>query len=142
MKKTILNLKVLKIEHDGFHLAAKILVNRKSALMVLDTGASRTVFDKNRIGRFSRETKFRKSEQQSAGLGTSTMKSHFTALKKISLGKISIADYDAVLLDLSHVNKAYAGIGLPEVDGVLGNDILVKFRAKIDYGKKKLELFY
>jgi len=51
-------------------------------------------------------------------------------------------DYEAVLLDLSHVNKSYEQIGLKQIEGVLGSDILLKYNAIIDYPKKELRLTY
>ena len=40
---------IINIEGDGFHIVTDGLVNGKSARFVVDTGASRTVFDKDRI---------------------------------------------------------------------------------------------
>ena len=40
---------IISIEGDGFHLIAGGRINDKVARFVVDTGASRTVFDKDRI---------------------------------------------------------------------------------------------
>ncbi len=137
---TIIPFKVLNIDNEGYHLLMKLLINRKVARIIIDTGASKTVFDKSRIERFVTARNFDVHEKMSSGLGTNTMQSQTTLLKKITIGKLEILDYKAVLLDLSHVNQSYDQIGLSAVDGVLGSDILNQYHAVIDYEKKILKL--
>ncbi len=137
---TTIPFKVISIGGEGFHLMMKIYINRKAANVIIDTGASKTVFDKKRIAKYVTNKKFGKHDNLSSGLGTSTMKSHFTTIKKIKIGAIEIADYKTILLDLSHVNKSYHSLGLTQIEGVLGSDILLMYNAVIDYEKKKLKL--
>jgi hypothetical protein len=134
--------KVLNIDNEGFHLLIKLRINRKIAKLIIDTGASKTVFDKGRIEQFVPERNFDVHDKMSSGLGTNTMQSQTTRIKKMTIGDIEILDYKAVLLDLSHVNQSYQQIGLPAVDGVLGSDILLEYHAVIDYEKKLLKLKY
>jgi len=133
-------IRLLNIEGDGFHLQLKIKINGKPANAILDTGASKTVFDKERIENFLDKEKVAEQERLSTGLGTTSMQSHQVTLKKFSIGKLDIAEYNAVVLDLSHVNQTYKMIGLEPIDGVLGSDVLEKYKAVIDYGKKFLTL--
>lgn len=134
--------KILNIDNEGFHLLIKIRINRKMAKVIIDTGASKSVFDKARIEQFVQERNFDVHDKMSSGLGTNTMQSQTTRIKKMMIGEVEILDYKAVLLDLSHVNHSYEQIGLPTVDGVLGSDILLEYRALIDYEKKILKLKY
>ncbi len=136
----LIPLKFLAIEGDGTHLLIAIIINGKKANMLVDTGASRTVFDINRISKFTSKKKFGKNQQLSTGLGTNTMQSHNTILKKVKIGKLKIENFEAILLDLKHVNESYEKIGLGTIDGVLGGEILVSFKAVIDYGKKQMKL--
>ena len=138
--QTIIPFKVLNIDNEGFHLLIKIHINRKVARIIVDTGASKTVFDKTRIEKFVAERNFDVHEKMSSGLGTNTMQSQTTSIKKMKIGDLEVLNYKAVLLDLSHVNQSYEQIGLHAVDGVLGSDILLKFNAVIDYEKKVLKL--
>lgn len=139
---TVIPFKVLNIDGEGFHLILKMYINKKLAKVVLDTGASKTVLDSTRIQSFVNHSNFETNDKLSTGLGTNTMQSHSTALDKIKIGDLVIVNYTAILLDLSHVNNSYHQIGLPQVDGVLGSDILVKYKAVIDYEKKVLKLKY
>ena len=141
MKKTAsIPLQLITIDNDGTHLHVKISINGRAAQMVLDTGASRTVFDKRRIKKLVKNSKAKLHDKLSAGLGTNTMKSHTISIKKLKLGRIEIRDYESILLDLSHVNRSYKQIGLKPVDGILGGDLLSKYKASISYSKKILIL--
>ena len=137
---TIIPLKILNIADEGFHLMIKMSINGKSANVIVDTGASKTVFDKTAIEKFVKHKKFDNHDQLSSGLGTNTMVSQSTVIKKIKIGEVVIENYTTVLLDLSHVNNSYSQIGLKPVDGVLGSDILLQYNAVIDYEKKILKL--
>jgi hypothetical protein len=132
--------KILNIDNEGYHLLMKMHINQKVARIIIDTGASKTVFDKTRIEKFVKERNFHVHEKMSSGLGTNTMQSQLAVLKKIKIGEIEIKDYKAVLLDLSHVNQSYEQIDLGAIDGVLGSDILLKYHAIIDYEKCVLKL--
>ena len=138
--KEILKLKILKIDNDGFHLAVSTKINGKKANMVVDTGASRTVFDQERIKKFLKEEEVQQMDKLSTGLGTNSMKSQMVTLNNFSLGKIEFENYHSVLLDLSHVIHSYEQIGLAPVEGVIGSDVLLNCNAIIDYSKKTLVL--
>ncbi len=139
---TTIPFKILDIQGEGFHLLLKIHINKKVANLLIDTGASKTVLDSNRIQKFVNHTNFEANDKLSTGLGTNTMQSHFTTIDKIKIGAIEIKKYTAVLLDLSHVNNSYTQIGLPAIEGVLGSDILMEYKAVIDYEKRLLKLKY
>jgi hypothetical protein len=132
--------KVIDISGEGYHLMLKLKINNKAATVIIDTGASKSVFDKTRIEKFVKEKNFATHESLSSGLGTNTMTSQITTIKKLQIGELEIPDYKTVLLDLSHVNASYEQVGLKAVDGVLGSDILLKYHAVIDYEKQTLKL--
>ena len=56
------------------------------------------------------------------------------------LGSWERSGLQIVLIDLSHVNQALANHEAPEVDGILGADVLRLGRAVIDYEKNRLFL--
>jgi predicted aspartyl protease len=137
---TIIPFKLLKIDNDSYHLMIKAYINKKLVHLIIDTGASRTVFDKTKIEKYVGNERIEEEDKLSSGLGTNTMTSQTTIIKKLKIGELEITHYNAVLLDLSHVNESYEQVGLKQLDGVLGSDILVKYNAVIDYEKKVLKL--
>lgn len=131
---------IINIEGDGFHLIAEGLINNKPARFVVDTGASRTVFDKDRILNYIDNPEFNKKEGISAGIGGTDISSFIFNIEELSFGNLKINDYQAVAMDLSNVNNSYAMLKLPPVDGVLGGDLMKKYQAVINYKLKKMRL--
>lgn len=136
--KTLLKFKNIDIEGDGCHLLATIKINNKDAKVIIDTGASKTAFDNERILSFIDNEKMVKAEQLSSGIGTNTLESHTVLLKEIKLGKLIINNYSAVAIDMFHVNESYSMLNLDKVDGVLGGDILKEYNAVINYKTEKI----
>lgn len=140
-KKSVrIPIRLLKIEQNGCHPIVTARLNNKSIRMVIDTGASQTVFDKTRIEELLGKDALEHIKILSAGLGTSKMKSMLVRIKKLKLGTMVFSENDFVVLDLSHVNKSYAMMNMKPIDGVIGGDILKRGKAVIDYGKKEMVL--
>ena len=131
---------LIKIEDSGFHLLIEVKINCKKAYLLIDTGASKTVFDLSRIATYLGNTAFTDNEILSAGLGTNTLESKSVILKSLLIGEFEITNYLAIAIDMQHVSDSYQKLGLQVFDGVLGSDILHKFRACIDYKTKTLKL--
>ncbi len=140
IRKVTIPLRIISIQDEGFHILLDVKINRKQSVLVLDTGASRTVLDIHRMKKILNKKSFRESEAISTGLGTNSMKSFVENIERLDIGSLSIRNYNAVLLDLSHVNQSLAVIGITELDGVLGGDLLKKHNAIIDYAKSILVL--
>ena len=138
--KTVLPIKIFPIEDDGFHLKIEVKINGTQANLILDTGASRSVFDEKRIVEFLGHDELEEQDRLSSGLGTNTMTSKKVKIAKLEIGDIIISNYDATILDLSHVNASYEKLELKPVDGILGGDILKEYDAVIDYPKSELTL--
>lgn len=131
----------VKIGENGFHYLLKAKLNDKKIQLVIDTGASQSVFDHKRITALVDAKKDIKTmKEQSTGLGTSSMQSYSVKTKTLQIKNLVLKNYKAILLDLSHANVTYEQIGLKGIDGILGNDILTKYKAVIDLEKRVLKL--
>ncbi len=131
---------LVKIEDNGYHLLIEVEINHKTAYLLIDTGASKTVFDLSRIANYLGSTTFIDNEILSAGIGTNTLESKSIVLESLTIGEFEITDYPAIVIDMQHVSESYQKLGLQAFDGVLGSDILYKYRASIDYKTKTLKL--
>lgn len=138
--RTTIPIRFVQIEKSGFHLAISGFVNGNLSNILIDTGASQTVFDRNRIGLFSDETEFEKAEKLSKGLGTDSMEGYKFSIQQFILGDLLLESYDVVALDLSHINASYQELGLAPIDMVLGGDFLKKYEAQIDYATAEIHL--
>jgi len=133
-------LRLIEIEESGCHIAVSGFVNGNLANILIDTGASQTVFDKNRVNLFSDQQEFEKAETLSKGLGTDSMESYHFTMNQFILGEIELKNFDVVLLDLTHVNSSYTQLGQNPIDMVLGGDFLLKYKAVLSYDTSELVL--
>jgi hypothetical protein len=80
------------------------------------------------------------SDRLSTGLGTNSMASSTASITDLYIGDLLIDEFEVAVLDLSSINNAYRQLGHPEVLGVLGGDILMKYKAVINYEDQQLIL--
>ncbi|MBU1370153.1 MAG: retroviral-like aspartic protease family protein [Bacteroidetes bacterium] len=132
---------LISIEGDGYHIMVNGKINGLDARFLVDTGASRTVFDIEGIKKFVPEPEFLENEKLSTGLGTNEMPSMVVEIDKLSFGEAFIEYYTAIAIDLKHVHFSYQNLGLPPIDGVLGGDLLVRFRSVINYKTRKIKFY-
>ena len=132
-------LQIIDLHEDGFHPLVEIFVFGKPFILVLDTGASKTAFDHDTLKEINKSD-ITLSDRLSTGLGTNTMVSSTAIIHDLHIGDFLIPALEVAVLDLSTINIAYRQLGHPEVLGVLGGDILMKFHAVIDFNKRILKL--
>ena len=133
-------LQLLDIEGEGFHIMVKGMIHGKEANFLIDTGASRSVFDPTTIATFIDDLVFEKKEGMTAGVGSSDLESSIFIIDHWSIGELEITDYEAVALDLENIHEMYGKLRLPHIDGILGGDLLKRHKAVINYRSKKLRL--
>ena len=133
-------LQLLDIEGEGFHIMVKGLIHGKEANFLIDTGASRSVFDPKTISSFIENIAFEKKEGLTAGVGSSDLESATFKIDVFSIGEVEIRDYEAVALDLENIHEMYGKLSLPHIDGIIGGDLLKRYKAVINYKSKKLRL--
>lgn len=136
MRTTSVPLILINLQDDGFHLLVEIVVFGQKLLAVVDTGASRSVFDKTFI-----ETHIKGLESTEETHATTLFTTSSTlqaTIPKIKIGRLVIREYETVALDLEAVNQAYEGLGHPPICAIIGGDLLLKHQATIDYKKLKI----
>ena len=133
-------IQVLDIEGDGFHIMIQGRINGKEANFLIDTGASRSVFDPKNIANFIDNPQFEKKEGITAGVGGNELESATFDIEALNLGDLEIRHYNAVALDLENIYESYEKVHLPKIDGIIGGDLLVKHKAVINYKQKKIKL--
>jgi hypothetical protein len=136
----IIPLQIIDLHEDGFHPLVNISIFGKPFILVLDTGASKTAFDQASLFEAFERAVVTTSDRLSTGLGTNSMVSSTAVINDLYIGGLLIDEFEVAVLDLSTINIAYRQLGHPDVLGVLGGDILMKYKAIIDYGKQELKL--
>lgn len=133
-------IQLLDIEGEGFHIMVKGMIHGKEASFLIDTGASRSVFDPKTITAFIEDIQFEKKEGMSAGVGSSDLESATFVIDRLGIGALEITDYEGVALDLENIHEMYGKLGLPHIDGIIGGDLLRRHKAVINYRSRKLRL--
>ena len=118
----------------------KGMIHGKEAFFIIDTGASRSVFDPKTISTFIDDVQFEKKEGLSAGLGISDSEIITFKIESFFIGYLEIQNYEAAAMDLEIVDDMYGKVGLPHIDGLIGGDLLKRYKAVINYRSKKLRL--
>ena len=127
--------------HDGggqVFIEAKLL--GKKIRLLIDTGASHTIFDKRRLRRKFPEIEFTEDRRISSGFQAQIANSPEVLVKGLSIGKLGVSEFKAGTIDLSYVNKTYKDLGIKPIDGILGFEILARYRAMIDLTTYMLHL--
>lgn len=139
MRTITVPLTLINLNDDGFHLMVEIVVFSTKCLAVVDTGASRSVFDRAFIERNVKNIITAEEPANATTLFT-TSETIQAIIPKLKIGKLIIKKYYAVALDLEAVNESYKLMGHPRIDAILGSDIFYDYDAKINY--KKLKLYF
>lgn len=133
-------IQIIELEADNYHIIITCtFFDGKTGNWVIDTGASKTVFDKNLVEYYS-VSEGESDEIHSAGIGEKPMDVTLAKLESIGFGKLKSEKLKVALLDLSHINELYSKVTNVKISGLLGSDFLMKYRAVIDYRKKLLIL--
>lgn len=132
---------IIAIKEDGYHVFLEVKINGHKVFMLLDTGASRTVFDMKTIKKIHEGIEMEENEEKATGLGSDSVENYVAEISTIKIGDIEVKNYESGIVDLTHVNESYKKIGIPSIAGVLGSDLLMRFDAVIYYKKKILKLY-
>jgi len=139
MRTITVPLILINLQDDGFHLLVEIVVFGEKLFAVVDTGASRSVFDKGLMEKYIQELTVNDEAQAATIFSTTTTLAG--VIPKLKIGNLVLKNYHTVALDLQSVTDTYLSLGHPSIAAIIGGDILMQFEAKIDY-KKKLMRFY
>jgi hypothetical protein len=133
-------LQLVELEDENYHLLLETdMANGEKAKWIVDTGASKTVFDVNMDEYFNNcpETK---TEIQSAGIGEYQIETRAGYISGMKLGSFVFDKFPVALIDLSHIKKLYIKYANEHIAGLFGSDFLVKHKAVIDFNKLILTL--
>jgi len=129
-------LQIIELEDDNFHLVVCSYFNDGTKVYwAVDTGASKTVFDKN-LKKFYTSSKEKSEQLHTAGISEKPMETTIAFLNPLSIENLKLNNMRVALLDMSHINDLYSKVAKIKICGLLGGDFLMKYGAKIDYRNK------
>lgn len=140
--KHVIPLELIELEENNYHLVVSSRFEDESVrLWVIDSGASKTVFDHSLDLYFDLINTEDEQILRSAGIGSDQLDMALGVLHPFYLGELLFPPIKAALIDLSHINALYLDATKKEICGLIGSDFLQEYRAVLDYGKLRLTLF-
>jgi hypothetical protein len=134
-------LHIIELEHENYH----ILIEGKfgdgtSSSWIIDTGASKTVLDSNLGDFYEKVESDNDYDYQSAGINQEALDTTVGKISSLLFEDFLISDLKVALINLKHVNDIYTKYTPYTIAGLIGGDLLMKYRCKIDY-KKRVIIF-
>ncbi len=124
----------INLQDRGYHIAVRCKVNEfDNLLLLIDTGASNSVFDIEHIAFSKHEVNPVPEEIISSGFNSEIEKIFLGKIEDLVLGDIQITFNPALFTSLSHVNSVYTDLDIERLSGIIGGDFLRKHSAVIDY---------
>ena len=129
---------IIELDPGNYHMIVDaVFPDGKIKKWVIDTGASKSVFDQNLEKYYS--TGLNETEElYSAGISDSPLKTTFGHLGSFSFGDLRVENMKVALLDLTHINNLYLNATDIKICGLLGGDFLMKHKSEIDYKRKRI----
>jgi predicted aspartyl protease len=141
IRKYKVKLQIIELDGNSYHIMTDVLINGIPVKVIVDTGASRTVFDRTFLGeRLELSDKIDPGEIQSAGVTAGNIESLVANASTFCLGKLELKDFQVILIDLGSISRIYQKVAGKPVHGLLGSDFLLQMNAVIDYGKAVMTL--
>lgn len=130
-----------QLEGDGYHIFTEIKIFGDTHFVLIDTGASKTVFSNQIAGRYPQLDVLEIEDNMAAGIGEGNVEAQMAKFEMIQLGRAKVHNLYCGLINLSHVETTYRAMGLQPFDGIIGGDILKMFNAEISYKGAFLKLY-
>ena len=129
--------KKIEILKSG-HLVTDCLINRLSAKVIIDTGASNSCVDSNSVEIF--KIKIENYNEQASSATEKIKNMYISKENSINLVGFSIENLKLFVFDMNHINKTIQENESIKIHGIIGNDIMSKHEAVISFSKKKIYL--
>jgi hypothetical protein len=131
--------RVQEIEKSSFHPIIQGHINGEIVLLILDTGASRTVIDKS-ITSGILTIANEQNEPFAAGINAQKISVEQIELPTITLGDIEFNKLKVFSSDLQPISKLYEDLSGVKIHGLLGCDFLVQNKAVVNFKTRKIQL--
>lgn len=105
----------------------------KEIKLGFDTGSARTIIDKNAL-KLIRYELSNISEQQIIGIENKNVTISGAKIRNLEIGNSSFSNLDILINDLSHLNKN------GRIDGLIGYDLLARYKVLVSYQNKFITL--
>jgi hypothetical protein len=132
--------RICEIEGGGSHILIKANINKVKSNLLIDTGASNSVFDISSKAFTNTETLETKNDIRSSGFNSEIENLSVGTIESFSMSYFRTSFEYAIFTPLDHINNLYKSMNLPRISGIIGCDFLIKHNAIIDFRQKILQI--
>ncbi|HIA02687.1 MAG TPA: TIGR02281 family clan AA aspartic protease, partial [Myxococcales bacterium] len=120
---------VVPIRHQGNVMFVDVMINKKAAVLVLDTGASTVALSREFANRIGLDT-------SKGSRGVVTTASGLARVTRVQLDSVAVGSASLQKVGATVLNSMRLG----NADGLLGNSFLSHFDVRVDSAKSRLIL--
>ncbi|MCC8174111.1 MAG: aspartyl protease family protein [Odoribacter sp.] len=139
--KITVPIELLELEENSFHILVPASINGSIGDLIIDTGASVTVADKNI---FSNMEELEMEARMVESRGITGAIEEVKILKNIDfkIGETQLEKFNQLaIIDMEYINQMYHQAKERKIMGLLGSDFCVVYKAIINYKKKIMEFY-
>ena len=125
---------------DSNHCFINLRINNVYGKFILDTGASNSCINLNLSKKF--KISLEKSNKKASSATNEINEVYCSNNKTISIEDYKLDNFKILLFDMSYINESLKKNNVSELEGIIGNDFLIKFNAVIYYNSKKIKLYF
>ncbi|MDA3911922.1 MAG: hypothetical protein PF448_11270 [Bacteroidales bacterium] len=140
---TIIPLKKISLPPNGLHLWLSLSAPDlpSGSGVIIDTGASQTVFDPDIMGNYLSDIRENTETDFASGVNAMIEKTEFGYINEPIIGAQKCKDLSVGIMSLEHIRSIYSEFFGLNLCGLIGSDFLQKYSAKIDYKLSNLTLY-
>lgn len=129
---------VVELEEQAYHILVEAEFDDfKNGWWIIDTGASRSVFDQTMSELYVQENR---DSVLATGLGQEMVETGSGSISDFVLGGASWGTLKVALVDFQHINAEYSKFTDKKIIGLLGADFLLATSAILDFKQHKIWL--
>lgn len=133
-----ISFEVVELEPKTYHPLIKAEFGElESHWWVVDTGASKSVFDQSLTGYYIAEAD---DTVMATGLGKEVVETNSGTIAEFKLGGYNFGLLHVALVDFLHINNEYAKFSDKKIVGLIGCDFLYSRNAILDFEQTRITL--
>ncbi|NLA24323.1 MAG: hypothetical protein GX879_05085 [Bacteroidales bacterium] len=139
-KITKVPINIVDLDSSGFHITVFAKASRFKLNLLIDTGASKSIFDINHKAFASFDLVQLDDDIKSSGINAEISGINAAIIPNFKIGDMRVTDMPALFMPFEHINNVYIELEKKPIAGIIGGDFLLKYDAIIDYESKELIL--
>jgi len=134
-----ISFEIVELDSQTYHpLVMAEFAGLEEHWWVIDSGASKSVFDISLIDHFAYDEN---ESVMATGLGKEVVETCSGIITEFKIGGINFGSLKVALVHFDHINDEYAKFSKKKIVGLIGCDFLYSRKAILDFEYKLLKLF-